>query len=90
MYSMCFDIVVLPVFTCYGHIFYDNKTNNSFKHISHMQTKGLQIYNIFLLLNIYFVLNLNRGLSVTPRELNLRFQMASFLYDRVYASSRGF
>ena len=43
-----FDIVVLPVFTCYVHKFYENKTNNYLKHIFHMQTEGLRIYNIYV------------------------------------------
>ena len=49
---MCFDIVVLPVFTCYIHIFYETKTNNYLKPTFHMQTEGLRIYNIFLI-NMY-------------------------------------
>ena len=91
MSSVCFDIVVPPVNTCYVYKFYETKTNNYLKHISHMQTKGLRIYNIFYtstcIIQINFVLNLNRGQSVTSRELNLPFQMPSFLYHRVYASS---
>ena len=59
-----------------------------------MQRKGLRIYNIFYtstcIIQINFVLNLNRGQSVTSRELNLSFQMPSFLYHRVYASSLGY
>ena len=47
MYSVCYDIVVLPVFTCYVHKFHETKTDNSLKHISHMQRKGLRIYNMF-------------------------------------------
>ena len=46
--SVCFDIVVLPVFTCYVHTFYETKTNNYLKHIFHMQTEGLRIYNIYV------------------------------------------
>ena len=49
MSSVCFDIVVLPVFTCYVHKFYETKTNNYLKHISlEMQTEGLRIYNIYV------------------------------------------
>ena len=48
MSSVCFDIVVLPVFTCYVHKIYETKTNNYLKHILHMQTEGLRIYNIFI------------------------------------------
>ena len=53
MSSVCFDIVVPPVFTCYVYKFYETKTNNCLKHISHMHTKGLRIYNIFLYINMY-------------------------------------
>ena len=96
MSSVCFDIVVPPVFTCYVYKFYETKTNNYLKHISHMQTKGLRIYNIFYtptcIIQINFVLNLNRGQRVTQisRELNLPFQMPSFLCHRFYASSLGY
>ena len=48
MSSVCFDIVVLPVFTCYVHKFYETKTNNYLKRIFHMQTEGLRIYNIYV------------------------------------------
>ena len=48
MSSVCFDIVVLPVFTCYVHKFYETKTNNYLKHIFHMQTEDLRIYNIYV------------------------------------------
>ena len=94
MSSVCFDIVVPPVFTCYVYKFYETKTNNYLKHVSHMQTEGLRIYNIFYtstcIIQINFVLNLNRGQIVTSRELNLPFQMPSFLCHRAYASSLGY
>ena len=48
MSSVYLDIVVLPVFICYVHKFYETKTNNYLKHISHMQTEGLRIYNIYV------------------------------------------
>ena len=49
MSSVGFDIVVLSVFTCYVHKFYETKTNKYLKHIFHMQTEGLRIYRY----NIY-------------------------------------
>ena len=48
MFSVCFDIMVLPVFICYEHKIYETKTNNYLNHIFHMQTEGLRIYNIFI------------------------------------------
>ena len=48
MSSVCFDIMVLPVFTCYVYNFYETKTNNYLKHIFYMQTEGLRIYNIYV------------------------------------------
>ena len=44
MPSVCFDIVVLPVFTFYVHKFYETKTNNYLKHIFHTQTEGLKVW----------------------------------------------
>ena len=48
MSLMCFDVVVLSVFTCYVHKIYETKTNNYLKDIFHMQTEGLRICNIFI------------------------------------------
>ena len=40
--------MVLPVFTYYVHKFCDIETNTYLKHIFHMQTENLRIYNIFI------------------------------------------
>ena len=94
MSSVCFDIVVPPVFTCYVYKFYETKTNNYLKHISCMQTKGLRIYNIFLYINMYnsnqLCIEFEQRAKRDSRELNLQFQTPSFLYHSVNASSLGY
>ena len=95
MSSVCFDIVVPPVFTCDVYKFYETKTNIFFKtHFPHADKGSVNLqyfYTSTCIIQINFVLNFNKGQSVTSRELNIRFQMASFLYHTpVYASSLGY
>ena len=62
-------------------------------HFAHADKGSANVQYIYIstcIIQINFVLNLNRGQSLTSRELNLPFQMPSFLYHRVYASSIGY
>ena len=71
MPSVCFDIVVLPVFTCYVHKFNETKTNlqklfkTHFPHADRGPANLQYFYKSVCIVQINFVSNLYRGQSVT-------------------------
>ena len=91
MSSVCFDIVVLPVFTCYVHKFYETKTNNYLNTFSTCRQRvcesTISMYNSN---QLCIEFEQRAKCDITWIQLKFPTFLASFLFYRVYGSSLGY